>query len=299
MAATFGVSWMDIMLFAGLLLVTMLYSKEKKKTQIVRNFFGPEFLKALVARDGILFLRFDSSGDSDFHFVPWTNKDETFYYIELPRGDGKEKEYYKVRKKDLFRLRNRLNLAIVVEDSIAAVPPKVMQVFSNLSPGEKARFLNAYMEYHSLKNQREYILQRLRFEALEKKPDEVESLKEQLNNINREMEEIKEKWSAIIQEVDLDGVIVLEDKKDKKLLILRPIQLDEISDYLEATRPDEIIYTAKKIFLDWQQIALESLKKLVNPVKNTKSSKGSMLTTILLMGGLVFIVLMLMGRTFL
>jgi len=281
----------NILLLGGMGTMAMLYVREKGKTRVVRNFFGPDFIDALQHRDGILFLRFDSSGDSDFKFVPWSHKDESFYYIELKRGDGKEKIHYKVRKKDLFRLRNRLNLAIVVEDSIAAVSPEIAKTFSNLSPVEKSRMLNSYIKYHSLKTRKENLLQALRFES---NPDKIESLKQQLEEIEKEMAEIREKWSAIIQEVDLDSVIILPDEKEKKLTILRPVRLDEVSDYLEATRPDEIVYTAKKMFIDWQQIALESLKKLVMP-KGKPTSKSSLLTTILLVLGGILVFFLMIG----
>jgi len=293
MTLMLGVSWIDLMLLGGVFVTSRLYIREKKKTRFVQGFFGKEFLNALKLRDGILFLRFDSSGDADFYFAPWSHKDETFFYIELPKEDGKEKVHYKVRKEDLFRLRGRLNLALVVEDSIAAVPPKVMQIFSQLSPGEKARFLNGYIRYHSNKIRRERILQELRFP--ENKED-VEALKEQLAQVDREMEEIKEKWGAIIQEADIDGTIVLKDESEKKWIFLRPVRIDEISEYLEAVKPDEITYTARKILLDWQQTVLESLKKLVLPSKNKTSGRSSFMTMILLVGALAFLLLMLMGR---
>jgi len=283
---------LDIMLLAGMGLMAMLYVREKGKTKVIMSLFGQEFIKSLRTRRGILFLRFDTSGEANFHHAPWTHKDESFYYIELQRGGQKEKFHHKVRKKDLFRLGNRINMAIVVEESISSISPEIAKVFSDLSSVEKARMVNSYIKYHSLKAREENLLQALRFEA---NPEKIESLKTQLEEIHKEMASIREKWAAIVQEVDLDSVIVIPDEKEKKMIILRPVRIDELSEYLEATRPDEIIYTAKKIFIDWQQVALESLKKLITPVKKASGSKGGLLTMILLGGGLLLLLLLVMG----
>lgn len=273
-------------------IMTLLWLNERGNNQRVRWLFGKEFLKALKIRDGILFLKVDSSGDSDFKFVPWTNKDETFYYIEETRGDKKEKFHYKVRKKDLIRLRNRIGMAIIFEESIGALSPKVMQVLSGLSPFEKARFVNAYAKYRSLKATRERILQQLRYTSDKEK---VEELKEQLKSTEDEMAEIKEKWSSIVQELDFDSTIIIPDEEGKRVIVLRPIDLDEMTDYLEATRPDELEYTAKKMFADWQMTALESLKKLVAPVDKLRKSRGSnwWMWIVLLLGGGLFLLFLL------
>jgi len=271
------------------------YSALKREVAIVKSFFGREFINALKIRDGILFLRIDTSGDSDFEFVPWDHKDETFYYIERKKGEGEsEKLHYKVRKRDVIRLRDRLNMAIITEESVSAVSPEIMATLSDLSPREHARLLSGYIRYQGLKTEREAILQAL---PLERNPDARESYKQQLDKIEEEMSEIRSRWSSIVQEVDMDSILLLPDEKGKKLRILRPVRIDELSDYLASTRPDEVIYTAKKILIDWEQMVLSTLDKLITPAKKAKGgmgSRGSFTTVLLVMGG-IFTALIMYG----
>ena len=285
-----GFAILSLLLFATTGAMTVLWFNEKETNKHIRSFFGEEFLRALKTRNGMLFLKVDPSGHADFRFAPWFHKDETFYYIEEPRGEGKEKLHYKVRKKDLLRLRGRLNMAIIFEESISALSPKVMEELSSLTPFEKARLMNAYAKYRSLRATRERLLQHLRHASDREK---VEELKEQLKDVEEEMAAIREKWSSIVQEVDLDSVVIIPNEKERKVTILRPIDIDELVDYLEATRPDELIYTAKKMFADWQMTALESLKKLVAPAIKVRRSGFSWLwVAVLAIGGFFLMILL-------
>ena len=289
--------WLNFIMLGAMAVFAVLYLRELGKNRIIENFFGRDFIEALKKRDGVLFWRFDSSGDSDFFFAPSFKKDESFYYLELPKPgtpEGKEKIHYKVNKKDLYKLRGRLNVAIVVEDSIAAISPEVLDKLTHLSPLEKARLLNGYAKYHSLKAQRENILRAMKYEN---DKDKIETLKKKLKDIEHDMAEIREKYAWIFQEeADLNTTLIIPDEKEKKVIILRPVRIDEVADFLESTRPDELVYTVKKMLIDWQQVVLESLKKLIYPRKGISTSKSSILTTILMAIGAIIIFIFILGR---
>lgn len=278
----------------GLAMVFLLgWLKARKYAQIVGSRLGADFVKALTNHDGILILRqFTAGNDMDMFYVPYYRKDGAFYYIEFTdRNTGEPKRYhYAIKKKNTYNLHGNTTMAIVVEGSLSAITPEMLDYLTDLHPHDKARLINAFSSYIGLKRAKENLLKQMKRAKSEK---EVEKIKKELEDIEAKMADIKAQWTTIEQVFDADTALIIPDKKNKTVTLIRQVDIEQLADFLESTSDEEIMNTARYLTLLFQTVVLEKMKKIVRPTLGT--SARSARTWLLGFGFALFIIFVLLA----
>lgn len=286
----------SLFIILGMGLVTMFFFLQSmllsSKLKRLQAFLGKDFIETVTkGGDGILLTVIDETGDGDFKFAKYNQKDDRFVWVEFTEGDKKKKYHYKIPKKDTFTVRNRFKAAIILKESMRALNPTHLATFSDLDSSTKEDLLEDYEEYHALKESYNKLTKKL---ALTQEVEEIKRIVDEMAKIRAEMKKLKEKWSkGIIQAIDKEKTLLIQDEDDDYVRIYRSINLDEIDDTVTGVHPTEIQATATRIFLDWYQEALERFGRALAVAKARAQQASTMKWILLLGGGIIGLLLFL------
>ena len=239
-------------------------------------------------KDGLL--AFDiHHQDIDFTFIPTMHREKGFYYIKVGEGED-EKNHIKVEKGEIYFLRGKHPSIFLINDKIRAANVELLKSLDVLSPYVRARILNDWSKYTSLKKRIDEINDDLVFTKDEGKRKQLEA---ELERLQKELEEINESYRLLFEEIDKHGAVAFD--KGDKIIVIRPFDFTKLVDFMTGVHADEIRETVRSQVTRKLEHLLKDIARKVGIEMEEQKQGGfswtSILLPILLFGGIGLIVL--------
>ncbi|ABN58496.1 membrane protein [Pyrococcus abyssi virus 1] len=229
--------WVVVFVFLFLLMLVgmvafLYYSKYKK----IRKALGRNFVESIEkgGKDGILIGEIVQQ-DLDFKFVPIVQRENGFYYIQMPNSkDPEDKLFMKINKSDVYLFRGRILTAFVVEDKVRAADINQLKKIAYMPLALRAELKKDYAEYISLKEK----LKRLEAK-LATGSEDIERISEEIKKTKENLTKLEQKWGLVFIELQ-EGRPVLIPEEDNKYTLVMPLNFGELAEFMSGVKRSEL-----------------------------------------------------------
>lgn len=221
--------------FGGVALITILSTiYYRNKYQALRKGLGKALTEVVEkgGDDGLVVFDIHDQ-DVDFKFIPTLNREKGLYYHEEKNG---KKRYLKVLKKEIHFIRGRYPAVFKVNDKIRAVDVEIIKTLDLMSPAKRAQLLADWSRYTALQDELADLEEEVRFAD----ENNRRAIFKRMEEISKELNELKQKWAVIFAELDANQAVAWLDEEEGKVHIIRTINLPEFVDFMTGIHDDDI-----------------------------------------------------------